>query len=657
MFLFHLWPERVTGGYVGVDVFFVISGFLITSHLLREISLNGGIRVGRFWARRAKRLLPASLTVLLLTALATVAFVPQSLWNQFLSEVIASTLYVENWLLAANSVDYLALENAASPSQHFWTLSVEEQFYVALPLLLLAVVMIVRRIPDASRTAMATVLAIVVSASFAYSIWLTATTPTVAYFSTFTRAWEFGAGALLAFVTIQAGKRASRLLVPVGIALIIASCLLFTTDTPFPGAAAAVPVVGTVLVLWAGRESFVSRIGDWWPVATLGHISYSVYLWHWPLIIFLPYVTGRPLSGIEKVLILLATLVIAWLSTRFIEEPVRFSPRLLGNRRPITVAAWTALGMSVVLAVSATGLVVADTRDRAHKAALVAVKSETLPCLGAQAMDAELAPCVNGDLDGMLVPDPAIAKSDDDNMGECWGVGDGGKPRICTLAAPKGYDKYVLAVGDSHNNTLIGAYRTMAEAHGWRMEVAGIPGCYLTTAEQRSFSDSHRRSCEHWRAGIFERIKADPPDALIVTHSSGDNLVIPGPNETVESATVDGLVDAWSALPSIPIIAIRDNPAMTKDTARCVAKYRLEAAEQCSRPRAEALAFDGQAEAAERVDNAHVIDLTDLYCTADTCPPVIGHVLVYRDPRHVTATWVRTMTPYLDREIIDALGW
>jgi hypothetical protein len=313
--------------------------------------------------------------------------------------------------------------------------------------------------------------------------------------------------------------------------------------------------------------------------------------------------------------------------------------------------------MSVVLAVSATGLVVADTRDRAHKAALVAVKSETLPCLGAQAMDAELAPCVNGDLDGMLVPDPAIAKSDDDNMAECWGVGDGGKPRICTLVAPKDYDKYVLAVGDSHNNTLIGAYRTMAEAHGWRMDVAGIPGCYLTTAEQRSFSDSHRRGCEHWRAGIFERIKADPPDALIVTHSSGDNLVIPGPNETVESATVDGLVDAWSALPSIPIIAIRDNPAMTKDTARCVAKYGLEAAEQCARSRAEALAFDGQAEAAERVDNAHVIDLTDLYCTADTCPPVIGHVLVYRDPRHVTATWVRTMTPYLDREIIDALGW
>jgi hypothetical protein len=502
------------------------------------------------------------------------------------------------------------------------------------------------------------VLGVAVAASFAYSVWLTATTPTVAYFSTFTRAWEFGAGALLALVAVEAGRRATAVVPVIGVAMIVLACVLFTAETPFPGAAAALPVIGAIAVLWAGRHSIVARVGAFAPVALLGHISYAVYLWHWPLIVMVPYVTGRPLGTVDKVLILIATLLLAWASTRFVEEPVRFSPRLLGGRRrAVTVGAWSLVGMAIVVAVSATNLVALQQRDDARAAVIASVKSDTPECLGAQSMDRALRTCLNPVLDGVLVPDPAVAKTDDDNLPECWGMAGPGRAKICTVAAPEGYTRHLLAVGDSHNNTLIGAYRAIGEAHGWRIDVAGMPGCYLTTAAQDHVSDQQRRACEAWRASVVEATWNTPIDALIVTHSTGDNIVLPGPGQTVESATVDGLVEAWRSVPPVPIIAIRDNPGMTRETAECVSRHALDAAEACARPRAEALVFDGQAEAAQAVPSARVVDLTPFYCTETACPPVIGNVLVYRDSRHVTSTWTRTLAPYLDRAIMEQLGW
>jgi len=656
--LYHLWPNRLPGGYVGVDVFFVISGYLITSHLLREIARTGTVHVGRFWARRATRLLPASLTVLLATAIAVMLFVPDAWWRQFLRDIVASTVYVENWQLAADAVDYLALGNAASPTQHFWTLSAEEQFYIALPLLLVAVLLPMKRRPQHARRATFVVVSAAVVSSLAYSIWLTVSSPSVAYFSTFTRAWEFGAGALLAYVGVRAGSRATRLLPVLGVALIAIACVFYSAATPFPGYAAALPVAGTLLVLWAGRASVVARVGLWRPVAVLGRISYAVYLWHWPLVVLVPYVTGRPLSTIDKVAILVATLALAWLSTNHLEDPIRFSPRLLGGRRSVTVGAWCGAAMAVVIAISSFGIATVDARDRARAELFEALKADPPPCFGAAAMDSDLAPCENPELSGILAPDVAVAGTDDDNLPECWGMASGTEAKLCTVADPEGHTKRLLAVGDSHSNTLIGAYRIMAENRGWQMDVAGTPGCYLTTATQASVSDAARETCEAWRESVVDVIRADPPDALIVTHSSGDNLVLPAEGETVEQATIDGLVEAWSMFPDLPIVVIRDNPEMTAETAGCVARFGLEAAHECDRPRAEALGrSDGQAEAAAQVPNARLVDLTQLYCSDDACSPVIGNVLVYRDARHLTATWARTLTPYLEREVVRALGW
>ena len=652
--VFHLWPGVLPGGYVGVDVFFAISGFLITSHLLSEIDATGGLRAGRFWARRIKRLQPAALLVLAVSTAGIAAFVPRHLWLQFLQEVVASTFQLQNWLLAYNAVDYLAADNLPSPVQHYWTLSAEEQFYVGLPLLMLLGLALARWTRLGARRAIFLLLAATFAGSLALSAWQTTATPAVAYVSTFTRAWEFAAGALLAMAAARRGGLAHGAAPWLGTAAILAACFAFDGDTRFPGVAAALPVFGTLACLWSGRGSFLHRVGRLPPVALVGRVSYAIYLWHWPLLILVPYAMGRSADTPTRFAILAATVLLAWASTRFVEDPVRFSPRLLGNRRPRTVAAWSAAAMAAVVAVPMA--LMHDQSGRAVDEAAVAadlLASDPL-CLGAAALDPEQAPCANPRLANILIPALASAKSDDANRGECWGSV-AGEAKLCHLGPATGYARRLYAIGDSHSNTLIGAYSLIAERNNWRIDLSGNGGCYLTAARQEQPSAAAQAGCEAWKASTIRHAHAAEYDAFLVTHSSGDRLVRPAPGQSVEAATVAGLVSAWRQLPARPIVAIRDNPAMPRGTMECVGEHGLDAATRCAPARRDALLFDGQQDAAAQVPHARYLDLTDYYCNPASCPPVVGNVLVYRDGRHLTATYARTMTPYMERGILAAL--
>jgi peptidoglycan/LPS O-acetylase OafA/YrhL len=295
---FHLWPIRLTGGYVGVDVFFVISGFLITSHILRDVD-KGAFRVTRFWARRLRRLLPASMLVLAVTAAGVWLWVPQQSWQQWFREIGASALYVQNWILAADSVDYMAADNTASPVQHFWTLSTEEQFYAVWPLFVIVALGFARLAKVRPRVAIGATLGIVVAASFLASLILTSEDPSYAYFVTPTRAWEFGAGALLAFAPPLA--RARTFTAWLGVAFIVFSAWSLTGETPFPGYMAALPVIGTAMVIWSNtNHSLTKRLIELPPVQFIGNISYSIYLWHWPLSFLSPSFSGVTLLSQTK---------------------------------------------------------------------------------------------------------------------------------------------------------------------------------------------------------------------------------------------------------------------------------------------------------------------------------------------------------------------
>lgn len=654
--LFHLWPKSLTGGYVGVDVFFAISGFLITSHLLSEIDATGRLRPARFWARRVKRLQPAALLVLLVVAIGVVTFVPENLWLQFLQEVIGSALQVENWILAYNAVDYLAAENVPSPIQHFWTLSVEEQFYFALPLLLLLGLTSARAFKSGARAAIGIILGLVAVATFVYSISLTASSPSVAYFSTLTRAWEFAAGSLLAMTTIRAGRWGRWLGPSIGILAISIACLGFDESTRFPGYAATLPIFGALICLWSGRGSFLEWFGKLPPISLIGRVSYAIYLWHWPLLILFPYAFGSPPGDLEKCSIAIASVALSWASTRWVEDPIRFSQRWLGDpRRPRTVAAWSAAVMASVIAITFIPVLIEADRSRDQSVAKQELVAKNPRCFGAQVMDPRLMPCMNPDLPPVLVPSLSAARTDDDNIHECWGS-HGGEAKLCTLGPETGYGKRLYAVGDSHNNTLIGVYRRIAENNNWRIDLSGTGGCYLTMARQQQPSEQAQRGCDAWRSSVLQHAHAGGYDAIIVTHSSADRLVVPEPGQSVAEATVAGLVQAWRQLPDVPIIAIRDNPAMPAGVMDCVARHGLDAARLCAPKRNAALAFDGQWEAALQLPRVRYIDLTDFYCTKSDCPPVIGNVLVYRDGRHLTASYAGTMQPYIEKRVLAALA-
>ena len=285
--VYHFWPERVTGGFVGVDVFFVISGFLITSHLLSRPPRDWAGLAG-FWGRRIRRLLPASFLVLAATLAATLLIAPRTMWEATATQTAAAALYVENWLLAGQAVDYLAIDNVPTPVQHFWSLSIEEQFYLAWPVLILIAYWVASRLVRVRvKTLVVGLFGVIVGLSLAASVLYTAGDPAAAYFVTWTRVWELGVGGLAACVFVRVSRLLGdrdglrSLLAYAGLAMVLASALLFDAATPFPGVAALIPVAGTALVLLAAvQRSPLSPLPVMAlrPVQAIGDWSYSIYL-------------------------------------------------------------------------------------------------------------------------------------------------------------------------------------------------------------------------------------------------------------------------------------------------------------------------------------------------------------------------------------------
>ncbi|MER8062478.1 MULTISPECIES: acyltransferase [unclassified Streptomyces] len=343
--LTHVWPNLLSGGFVGVDVFFVISGYLITSRLAREIRTTGRIRIAHFYARRVRRLLPAASLVLLCVVVAVRVLAPRASWADNARQIVASALYAQNWLLGAHPIDVTKVTAVAS----YWSLSVEEQFYLLWPLLLLPLFAL------RATWARLSVVAGLGIVSLLYCVHLTAVAPVPAYFITPVRVWEFVLGAVLVLADAKltlptaAANTASLL----GFAAILGSAFLFTGKTPFPGSAALVPAVGAALVITAGLRSerqWHTVLTSSRPVQVLGDMSYSLYLWHWPLLMLVPLaVPGGAQTFTARLGIVAAALLLSYASKRLIEDPVRTWPTLAQSPR-LTFAAMVVVLSAVCLA-------------------------------------------------------------------------------------------------------------------------------------------------------------------------------------------------------------------------------------------------------------------------------------------------------------------
>ncbi|MHA7263853.1 acyltransferase family protein [Arthrobacter sp. TMN-37] len=670
----HLWPAWLPGGYVGVDVFFVISGFLMTKHLLSELGRTGGVRLGAFYLRRIKRLLPAAFTVALVSLAAAWIFLPFPRWASLAWETIAATAYVENWVLADKSLNYSADNAAPSTVQHYWSLSVEEQFYLVWPLVLLGLFLLAARWRLPSVPVVRAGLAVLGGLSLLVCIHLTHTSPSEAYFVTQTRVWEFAAGGLVAtaapFRLFARGRPGglglglSGAAQVLGLGLILFAAVNFTEDTAFPGAAALLPVTGTMLVLasgphhprWSPNTALAAP-----PVQFLGDISYSLYLWHWPLIVLAPSVLDRDPTLADEVLLLVVAVALAALTKSLVEDPGRTS--LLAGAPLGRVLALTAASMAAVSVVAAAMIVSVERAERDHSAVLKDASRSS--CFGAGSLQPD-----------RLCPDPlglpatevvTAAESYERPAPECGRAADplwikkANRLIECDFAGGAEPAATVWLVGDSHAEQWQAAIFELARQNRWVVKKSVVDGCPVVDVPRVAFkgkpttSEAYRKKCLKWSGEVSERITAEKPELVFVSSFGVVEEIGDGTGRPQFEQYRDGF--ARRALPwaeaGSEVFVLRDTPlTLNRTTSECLAHNSTDP-RACSNDGADALPADPLAEAAKAADadRIKVLDLSDQFCPDGRCYASIGGAHVYYDDNHVTSTYMRSLAPALAADL------
>ena len=484
--------------------------------------------------------------------------------------------------------------------------------------------------------------------SFACSVWATKTHPAAAYFITPTRAWEFGAGALVVLLMRRWAPPLvlARPLRWLGIVGLLAAAWLLSGATPFPGYAAVLPVIATAAIIVAGdtgRSDPSDLVFRQRPVQWLGDVSYSMYLWHWPLLVFAPYVVGHTLKSPELVALLLLCLLIAGLSKRFVEDATRFWPRLTRTPRAALLAA--GVGMLVIALVSGTQVYVARAREQATVALLADVSGKQ--CFGAPAMD-NRAKCPDALTALPLVP---VTTAD-----APWGVqsgcrgSTGSDPAVWTCYWGKGKPSRVVAlIGDSHAEHWRGALHRIAKAKNWQIIEMFAGGCPATYAQSVIFENRSRPgdSCSSWTTKVTAKLKALAPDDIITTAYVQQNVFAPAGSGP---AGFERVWRQWLGFSRVTVL--RDTPTTANHNGPQCLAVNAGKPQACANPRSKVLIDDDMMQAARTMRRqVNLVDLSDYFCDAKRCYAVIGGASVYYDYDHMTMQFSATLAAPLLRSL------
>lgn len=654
--VYHIWPSTLPGGYVGVDVFFVISGFLITGLLVREFERSGTINLRAFYARRIRRLLPVASLTLLAVAAAAWTWSSPSEWRDLAKELVACGLYMENWLLVQRSVDYLAQDAAPSPVQHFWSLSVEEQFYIFWPLLMLGAGALSRNMGWAVRKVFLVVLFAVTVLSLGYGIYASYIDPAPGYFLTTTRIWELGVGGLLAIVGNPGGGVSANWLRTVsgwaGIVAIATACWFYTSRLPFPGYEALLPALGAVAILYAqpGTAGLLGRVLSSKFMQYFGDISYSLYLWHWPIVVFYPQVTGRETVTFQDgMAIVVVSVVAAHLSRQFVEERFRHG-RKGESLRPYAIGA----GLTAVLVLFAGTLITVGDRQ-------AAAQMEGLAEAGLDARHPGAQIFVSGRRQSFsdFIPRTGIARLDRgsayglDGSSRCIGTALSAEVLSCNYGGENA-KRTIVIVGDSHAVHWLPALERVAKSEHWRVIGLTKSGCAFTATLTRFTSggvDRPYTECLEWGRSVEGWLLKERPDLVIFSHSP--RQAVTGMRFGQSQEQIAQGVNAYASeleRAGIKVAAIRHTPWQEEDVPVCMARPNASV-DTCSSTEEKTTSNGSLSIAANNNHNIHLIDLHRYFCFDERCPVVIGGVLVYRDKHHLTATFARSMAPILAQEI------
>lgn len=679
--VYHAGLPFLPGGFVGVDVFFVISGFLITGLLIKELETNGRVSLPRFYARRAKRLLPATALVLVATTILTWLSTSVVHWRTFGLDVVGAATYVVNWVLAGRAVDYLAEDVGVSPVQHFWSLAVEEQFYIVWPLLLIGVGWWVSRRRGARlRPVMTVAILLVIVPSFLWSVYLTGANPERAFFVSTTRLWELGIGAFVAIGSMVWTRIPRSVSIPMGwagLAAVVLSGVMIDSSTAWPGYAALLPTLGSAAVIIAGFTSgpagpagILSRPAAVW----VGGLSYSLYLWHWPLLVSASaYWDGlSPLAGTAVALL---SVVPAYLSYRFVENPIRFSRRLsASNRLTLSVGAnfsavGVVAGLLLMLAVPSaqTGGTAGGPVQGAS--AIVEGRSADDQEAGRENEDGRSPDAAGGDdatrpgtvaslahITGFVPAATAATEDVPAGYGDRCQVDQvSPDPIRCEFGDPEG-DVTIALVGDSKIIQWQSPLDEIAKEQGWRIVAWTKSACGFHSGMQVAKGELYT-SCAEWNEQVMDLVIELDPDLVLTTHRVNEALEdVNDLGSRSTDAMVAAITESWQELKDngIPVLAMLDNPSPGISVYECVAE-NPDNLEACTFDKQQGIASSTALqylEAAERVPGTRTLDVRDAICPEETCVPVIGGVLVYRQTSHITDTYARTLKPVLEEELV-----
>jgi len=652
------------GGYVGVDVFFVISGFLITSLLLREVSKRGTISLRGFYARRAIRLLPVSFVVLLATLAASWLWLPTTRFRSISLDALFSTFYGINWRLAYEGTDYLNATAAPSPLQHLWSLAVEEQFYLVWPLLLL-VVWSGRR---ASRRALIALGALVV-VSLVVSVQQTGSAAPWAYFGSHTRAWELGIGALVAIgagVLRRTPKALAAVLTWAGLAAVVVASVLFDESTAFPGYVALLPVLGTAVVIAGGssaaRWGAGSLLGTA-PFRFIGKLSYGWYLWHWPVLMIWPAAFVRDPSIKANLVFALGALGLAFITYHLVENPVRTRPWLRARAR-------RGLSLGLVLSASAAALALFVGQFTPPLPTGPPAPDTAAELRAAADPQARLTELITKSVGTARLPSNLIPKVEDAGdqspqiyQDQChFNYTQVRQDRPCVYGDPAG-TKTVYLVGDSHAAHWFPAFDDLARDRGWKLVALTKAACQLP--EVLVWSPPLKRpytECVTWREQIVGRIVADRPDLVVMASNDLDNggiidaagQMVPRDGPADDPVWVQAWQRTWAKLKGIPMVLLQDTPWPGGDAPECAAVNPRRLDDKCTRPVTRAIAEQNRralVAAAARQTGIKVVDPTPWFCVK-RCPIVVGNLLVFKDNSHMTPAYVRAIEPVIGRAVL-----
>ena len=673
---FHAGVPGVGGGYIGVDVFFVVSGFLITGLLWREASTTGAVGLATFYGARARRLLPAAVTVIVATCVASVVLLPPLQARSVIGDGIASALYAGNYRFAIQGTDYLTADAPPSPLQHYWSLGVEEQFYLLWPALIIGTAWLLARLArrtgvGASRSVVpyVLVLGVLATVSFMVSLAWTDTWPSWAYFSLPTRAWELAVGGLIA-LTATAWRHLPGPSAAVvgwgGLALIVVTCTQIGEETPYPGTTALLPVLGTALVIGAGcatTELGVGRVLSKPAMGAIGRLSYSWYLWHWPVLLLAPALVGQPLGLAGRLAMVVVSFVLAILTLHLVENPVRFATSLTASAQRSLVAGGvlTALAVAACLVLLMVSPVPVGQGTAAAPVAIV----PAAPTVGApppmsvrdQVLAAVAKSAAGGPVPANLTPAlNAIAKPDVFVNGCVLSWRDVAQPDCVSgdAAAPT----TVALVGDSHAAMWQPALEPYAQERHWRLETMSKVLCpFLDLPTNSPYLGRKFTECEQWRGSVMARLFKEKPQVIVLDMSRryGADFGF----TSYDQAWLDRLTLVVKTLrrTGAKVLVASQVPDPHGTVPTCVSAH-MDNAIACAPSRADGLNDAGMAaeSAATAAGGGQYMNLSELFCTAGRCPVIVGNTLVFRDDNHITTEYARVLAPLLTEMIERALG-